>query len=210
MGLNFAIYESAKSFSESPFFKFDLKSKLLPNNIGKIGTSSVGVKINKITEPEGALAAVFRKGLCGAIAGGTSKFIVYPLVSKVTSLHYTVCGAPNGNHWDENKLPPHTYFSILSMNFFLQGHYFLSLLSSSIRPLCCFFFLSLYVLRKYCHSFSTVHTHASFSITHISLSHTLSLSYPTPPPPRTGHIKKKNASPSTAEHSTGHRECSSV
>ena len=82
MGLNFAIYESAKSFSESPFFKLTLKGKLSnqnkKNKNENIGSSSS----SGLTPPggEGHLAAVFRKGLCGAIAGGTSKFIVYPLV----------------------------------------------------------------------------------------------------------------------------------
>lgn len=69
MGLNFAIYESTKTFSESPFFqmnsKFGYKEGLEDGN----------------TKAEGTLSAMLRKGLCGAIAGGTSKFIVYPLVS---------------------------------------------------------------------------------------------------------------------------------
>lgn len=67
MGLNFAIYESAKTFSESSFFKLNLKNERFNNDLGG--------------NTEGTLAAVFRKGLCGAVAGGTSKFIVYPLVS---------------------------------------------------------------------------------------------------------------------------------
>ena len=89
MGLNFAIYESVKSFSESPFFKFNLKEKyLLKNKISPSLSSNLikekdqekGKFLGKESESESALAAVFRKGLCGAVAGGTSKFIVYPLV----------------------------------------------------------------------------------------------------------------------------------
>ena len=83
MGLNFAIYESVKSFSESPFFKFNLKEKyLLKNKISPSLSSSLkeGQERVQEKESESALAAVFRKGLCGAVAGGTSKFIVYPLV----------------------------------------------------------------------------------------------------------------------------------
>ena len=72
MGLNFAIYESAKSFSESSFFNLNLKNERLNSDPG---SDSSGKK-------EGTLAAVLRKGLCGAVAGGTSKFIVYPLVSS--------------------------------------------------------------------------------------------------------------------------------
>lgn len=83
MGLNFAIYESVKSFSESPFFKFNLKEKYITKN--KVtGLSSSGLIGKKEEDTESALAAVFRKGLCGALAGGTSKFIVYPLVRKMT------------------------------------------------------------------------------------------------------------------------------
>lgn len=74
MGLNFAIYESAKSFSESSFFNLNLKNERLSSDLG---SDSSGKK-------EGTLAAVLRKGLCGAVAGGTSKFIVYPLVSTRT------------------------------------------------------------------------------------------------------------------------------
>lgn len=71
MGLNFAIYESAKSFSESPFFKMNLNKGYREGlNDGKIETKA-----------EGTVSSMLRKGLCGAIAGGTSKFIVYPLVS---------------------------------------------------------------------------------------------------------------------------------
>ena len=75
MGLNFAIYESAKSFSESSFFNLNLKNERLNSDPG---SDSGGKK-------EGTLAAVLRKGLCGAVAGGTSKFIVYPLVSISTN-----------------------------------------------------------------------------------------------------------------------------
>ena len=87
MGLNFAIYESVKSFSESPFFEFNLKEKYLNKNKVSLSISSSliiekekGKDQVKGKETESALAAVFRKGLCGAVAGGTSKFIVYPLV----------------------------------------------------------------------------------------------------------------------------------
>ena len=85
MGLNFAIYESVKSFSESPFFEFNLKEKYLnKNKISPSISSSLILEKEKDQvkgkETESALAAVFRKGLCGAVAGGTSKFIVYPLV----------------------------------------------------------------------------------------------------------------------------------
>jgi hypothetical protein len=75
MGLNFAIYESAKSFSESSFFNLNLENERLNSDVG---SDSSGKK-------EGTLAAVLRKGLCGAVAGGTSKFIVYPLVSTGTN-----------------------------------------------------------------------------------------------------------------------------
>ena len=85
MGLNFAIYESVKSFSESPFFEFNLKEKYLNKNKVSLSISSSLIIEKekdqvKGKETESALAAVFRKGLCGAVAGGTSKFIVYPLV----------------------------------------------------------------------------------------------------------------------------------
>jgi hypothetical protein len=69
MGLNFAIYESTKTFSESPFFRMNSK------NGYKEGLKDGNIKT------EGTVSAMLRKGLCGAIAGGTSKFIVYPLVS---------------------------------------------------------------------------------------------------------------------------------
>jgi hypothetical protein len=69
MGLNFAIYESTKTFSESPFFHMNSK------NGYKEGLEDGNIKT------EGTVSAMLRKGLCGAIAGGTSKFIVYPLVS---------------------------------------------------------------------------------------------------------------------------------
>ena len=75
MGLNFAIYESAKTFSESSFFNLNLKNKQLNGDLGS----------NSSSKTEGTLAAVLRKGLCGAVAGGTSKFIVYPLVSTSTN-----------------------------------------------------------------------------------------------------------------------------
>lgn len=69
MGLNFAIYESTKTFSESQFFQMN----------SKYGYKE-GLE-NENTKTEGTLSSMLRKGLCGAIAGGTSKFIVYPLVS---------------------------------------------------------------------------------------------------------------------------------
>lgn len=69
MGLNFAIYESTKTFSESQFFQMN----------SKFGYKK-GLE-NENTKTEGTLSGMLRKGLCGAIAGGTSKFIVYPLVS---------------------------------------------------------------------------------------------------------------------------------
>ena len=91
MGLNFAIYESVKSFSESPFFEFNLKEKYLnKNKVSHSISSSLIIEKEKDQvkgkETESALAAVFRKGLCGAVAGGTSKFIVYPLVRWSTHL----------------------------------------------------------------------------------------------------------------------------
>ena len=91
MGLNFAIYESVKSFSESPFFEFNLKEKYLNKNKVSLSISSSLIIEKekdqvKGKETESALAAVFRKGLCGAVAGGTSKFIVYPLVRWSTHL----------------------------------------------------------------------------------------------------------------------------
>ena len=70
MGLNFALYESVKSFSESSFFQLNSKYQ----------------NSNEIPKVEGTLASVLRKGLCGAVAGGTSKFIVYPLVRTFHSL----------------------------------------------------------------------------------------------------------------------------
>jgi hypothetical protein len=75
MGLNFAIYESTKTFSESPFFQMNSK------NVYKEGLGDGN------TKTEGTLSAVLRKGLCGAIAGGTSKFIVYPLVSHFSIVY---------------------------------------------------------------------------------------------------------------------------
>ena len=58
MGLNFMIYESVKTFAESPFFK---------RNHTRTSQAS----------------DIFVKGLCGGIAGGTSKFLIYPLVSRI-------------------------------------------------------------------------------------------------------------------------------
>lgn len=77
MGLNFALYESVKSFSESSFFQLNSKYQ---NSITDIGGK------NEIPKVEGTLASVLRKGLCGAVAGGTSKFIVYPLVCTFVCL----------------------------------------------------------------------------------------------------------------------------
>mmetsp|Transcript_27838 Transcript_27838/g.26668 ORF Transcript_27838/g.26668 Transcript_27838/m.26668 type:complete len:369 (+) Transcript_27838:132-1238(+) len=71
MGLNFALYESAKTFSESLLLKYNNK---INSNDGKnlpFGSSS--------GTGAGALGNFVRKGLCGAVAGGTSKFLVYPL-----------------------------------------------------------------------------------------------------------------------------------
>lgn len=54
MGLNFALYETFKAAVDGP-----LKSL-----------------------QAGALGNFLGSGLCGALAGGTSKFIVYPLVTS--------------------------------------------------------------------------------------------------------------------------------
>ena len=62
MGLNFAIYETVKTFSESPIFTFNRQRTAQDDrSYGRI------------------LAGLFRKGACGAVAGGASKFIMYPL-----------------------------------------------------------------------------------------------------------------------------------
>lgn len=70
MGLNFAIYESVKTFSESPFFN---KSKILKNannrgnnTNGFVGTSSSSSSKsngNSVSgEEAGAMATLFRYG----------------------------------------------------------------------------------------------------------------------------------------------------
>ena len=53
MGLNFAIYETLKKFADR--------------------------KSNGSNSQDSILQKIFRKGVCGAVAGGTSKFLVYPL-----------------------------------------------------------------------------------------------------------------------------------
>lgn len=60
MGLNFALYESFKNVAELPFFK---SSKKDDSSSFVLGLKSLG-----------------KKGVCGGLAGGLSKFIVYPLV----------------------------------------------------------------------------------------------------------------------------------
>ena len=52
MGLNFAIYETLKKFTD---------------------------RNNSSSSQDSILQKIFRKGVCGAVAGGTSKFLVYPL-----------------------------------------------------------------------------------------------------------------------------------
>jgi solute carrier family 25 thiamine pyrophosphate transporter 19 len=58
MGLNFAIYETLTKFTD-----------FNDNGSGAQGSGAQGSILKKI----------FRKGVCGAVAGGTSKFLVYPL-----------------------------------------------------------------------------------------------------------------------------------
>eukprot|EP01038_Epipyxis_sp_PR26KG_P005925 gene5925-8172_t len=62
MGLNFALYETFKTLSTIPLLKSD--------NIQSSNVNSTETK-----QPLSLLS----KGLCGGLAGGTSKFIVYPL-----------------------------------------------------------------------------------------------------------------------------------
>lgn len=62
MGLNFAIYESLKATVERPLREFISQRNGAGGVVGVIGN-------------------VFSNFFCGAVAGGTSKLIVYPLVS---------------------------------------------------------------------------------------------------------------------------------
>lgn len=78
MGLNFAIYESVKAFSESPIFSFNRPRATIDHD-ERSALSSIGGNENR-GHVARAIGSIFRKGACGAIAGGVSKFIVYPLV----------------------------------------------------------------------------------------------------------------------------------
>jgi hypothetical protein len=78
MGLNFAIYETLKLTTESFLInleKFKNKDyKLNSNNISIDGSSSSNNNDNN-----DSFKRFLTKGFCGGIAGGASKFIVYPL-----------------------------------------------------------------------------------------------------------------------------------
>jgi hypothetical protein len=79
IGLNFAIYETMKSLFEPIALTGPPTSKDKAASANEILKSSAQGR--KSHTPGSILANLVKNGLCGAVAGGTSKFLVYPLVS---------------------------------------------------------------------------------------------------------------------------------
>jgi len=72
VGLNFAMYETLKSFTSFTSSSDDLEDSAAVSNF---------------TNWE-QLVRLMKKGMLGGIAGGTSKFILFPLVSMLLCMLY--------------------------------------------------------------------------------------------------------------------------